>query len=77
MKHHFSFAILAAMVMSLTGLVAQPLKPYQQPNVLNPLLPGYFADPSIKKISDTYYIYATTDGTVGAQALRRCGAPRI
>ncbi|WP_286710067.1 MULTISPECIES: family 43 glycosylhydrolase [Sphingobacterium] len=62
MKHHFSFAILAAMVMSLTGLVAQPLKPYQQPNVLNPLLPGYFADPSIKKIADTYYIYATTDG---------------
>ncbi|MGE8425336.1 MAG: family 43 glycosylhydrolase, partial [Sphingobacterium siyangense] len=56
------FAILAVLVMSFTGLVAQPLKPYQQPNVLNPLLPGYFADPSIKKIADTYYIYATTDG---------------
>ncbi|MGJ1434504.1 family 43 glycosylhydrolase [Sphingobacterium siyangense] len=62
MKHYFSFAILAVLVMSLTGLVAQSLKPYQQPNVLNPLLPGYFADPSIKKIADTYYIYATTDG---------------
>ena len=62
MKHHFSFVILVTLVMSLTGLVAQPLKPYQQPNVLNPLLPGYFADPSIKKIADTYYIYATTDG---------------
>jgi hypothetical protein len=28
----------------------------------NPLLPGYFADPTVKKFSDTYYIYATTDG---------------
>lgn len=28
----------------------------------NPLLPGYFADPTIKKFDDTYYIYATTDG---------------
>jgi beta-xylosidase len=28
----------------------------------NPLLPGYFADPTIKKFGDTYYIYATTDG---------------
>ncbi len=28
----------------------------------NPLLPGYFADPSVKKFGDTYYIYATTDG---------------
>ena len=28
----------------------------------NPLLPGYFADPTIRKFGDTYYIYATTDG---------------
>ncbi|MCW3786314.1 family 43 glycosylhydrolase [Plebeiibacterium sediminum] len=28
----------------------------------NPLLPGYFADPTIKKFDDTYYIYSTTDG---------------
>ena len=28
----------------------------------NPLLPGYFADPTIKKFGDTFYIYATTDG---------------
>ena len=26
-------------------------------------LPGYFADPTIRKFGDTYYIYATTDGT--------------
>ncbi|NLO72237.1 MAG: family 43 glycosylhydrolase [Porphyromonadaceae bacterium] len=28
----------------------------------NPVLPGYFADPTIKKFGDTYYIYSTTDG---------------
>ena len=28
----------------------------------NPIIPGYFADPTVKKFGDTYYIYATTDG---------------
>jgi hypothetical protein len=28
----------------------------------NPLVPGYFADPTILKFGDTYYLYATTDG---------------
>lgn len=28
----------------------------------NPLLPGYYADPTVKKFGDAYYIYATTDG---------------
>lgn len=28
----------------------------------NPFIPGYFADPTIKKFGDTYYLYATTDG---------------
>lgn len=28
----------------------------------NPLVPGYFADPSIRKFGDTYYLYVTTDG---------------
>ncbi|KQR72191.1 hypothetical protein ASF92_02505 [Pedobacter sp. Leaf176] len=31
----------------------------------NPLLPGYFADPTVKKFGDTFYIYATTDGNGG------------
>ena len=31
-------------------------------NIGNPILPGYFADPTVKKFGDTYYIYATTDG---------------
>lgn len=29
----------------------------------NPLIPGYFADPTVKKFGDTYYMYATTDGS--------------
>ncbi|MBN1926256.1 MAG: family 43 glycosylhydrolase [Prolixibacteraceae bacterium] len=28
----------------------------------NPLLPGYFADPTVKVFDGTYYIYATADG---------------
>ncbi len=36
---------------------------YNAPAAGNPLLPGYFADPTIKKFGDTYYIYATTDGS--------------
>jgi len=28
----------------------------------NPFIPGYFADPTIRKFGDTYYLYATTDG---------------
>ena len=36
---------------------------YNTPGAGNPILPGYFADPTIKKFGDTYYIYATTDGS--------------
>ena len=35
---------------------------YNAPQAGNPILPGYFADPTVKKFGDTYYIYATTDG---------------
>jgi len=40
--------------------------------MLNPLLPGYFADPTIKKFGDIYYIYATTDNIMLAS-----GAPTV
>ena len=33
------------------------------PGNMNPFIPGYFADPTIRKFGDTYYLYATTDGT--------------
>ena len=38
----------------------------------NPILPGYFADPTIKKFGDTFYIYATTDNEMLAS-----GAPTV
>jgi len=50
------------LLLPLRATFAQSLKAWQEPNVMNPLLPGYFADPTMKKIGDTYYIYATTDG---------------
>ena len=37
--------------------------PYNAPSAANPFIPGYFADPTIRKFGDTYYLYATTDGT--------------
>ena len=36
---------------------------WDAPENMNPIIPGYFADPTIRKFGDTYYIYATTDGT--------------
>lgn len=29
--------------------------------ISNPILPGYFADPSVVKVGDTFYVYATCD----------------
>jgi hypothetical protein len=34
----------------------------RNPGEGNPIIPGLFADPSLAKFGDTYYIYATTDG---------------
>ncbi len=41
-------------------------------NIGNPVLPGWFADPTIKKFGDVYYIYATTDNEMLAS-----GAPTV
>ncbi|MBL3655915.1 family 43 glycosylhydrolase [Fulvivirga sediminis] len=43
-------------------LQAQTLK-QTSPGAGNPILPGYFADPTVKKFNGRYFIYATTDGT--------------
>lgn len=54
--NRFAIKIVCLLLLVFTGLtsVAQ--------HTGNPLLPGYFADPTIKKFGDWYYIYATTDG---------------
>lgn len=36
---------------------------WNTPGASNPLVPGYFADPTIRKFGDIYYLYSTTDGT--------------
>lgn len=36
---------------------------FNAPGAMNPVIPGYFADPTLKKFGDTYYMYATTDGS--------------
>ncbi|MDE6290159.1 MAG: family 43 glycosylhydrolase, partial [Muribaculaceae bacterium] len=51
-------------LLPLTQAVAKPSEAnYNSPGIFNPMIPGYFADPTIKKFGDTYYVYATTDGS--------------
>lgn len=49
--------------MGLMALSAYADVPYDAPGAMNPVIPGYFADPTVKKFGDDYYIYATTDGS--------------
>ncbi|WP_340114888.1 family 43 glycosylhydrolase [Maribellus mangrovi] len=46
--------------------------PKVKDRIKNPVLPGWFADPTIKKFGDIYYIYATTDNEMLAS-----GAPTV
>lgn len=56
------FFSLASLICFTLSIHAQT---HQLPGKGNPLIPGYFADPTVKKFGDTYYIYATTDGNGG------------
>lgn len=58
------FLCLFLAVLLSTSLFAQR-KAHDALGAGNPVLPGYFADPTVKKFGDTYYIYATTDGNGG------------
>ena len=51
-------------------------KKHDTPGTGNPVIPGYFADPTIKKFGDTYYMYATTDAVVRDSDRPRCGRAR-
>ena len=42
---------------------------FDSPGAFNPIVPGYFADPSIKQFGDTFYLYATTDGNGGGSGV--------
>lgn len=68
MKLFYSLIILA-----FTGTIfAQKGIEVNIPGAKNPILPGWFADPTIKKFGDIYYIYATTDNEMLAS-----GAPTV
>ena len=56
------FIILFTNFTNLTLTFGQSSE-WNRPGAGNPILPGYFADPTIRKFGDTYYIYSTTDGT--------------
>ena len=58
MKKKTFFPLLFA-ALSWQPLLAQ----WNAPGAANPFIPGYFADPTIRQFGDTYYLYATTDGT--------------
>lgn len=60
MKTRMLYAILLA-ALPAAGMAQKAA--YNTPGAGNPVLPGYFADPTVKKFGDTYYIYATTDGS--------------
>lgn len=55
-------AVLIFLLGISSAVFSQELKNHQQPGLFNPLVPGYFADPTVKKIGNTYYLFATTDG---------------
>ena len=60
-------------ILVFTGnIFAQKDVDVNSPGAKNPILPGWFADPTIKKFGDIYYIYATTDNEMLAS-----GAPTV
>jgi hypothetical protein len=58
-------AIIFSFLLLLPGFILAQKMQYQATGNGNPIIPGYFADPTVKKFGDTYYIYATTDGNGG------------
>jgi len=56
---HISLIVVSLLFCASVAFANKGVKPMFAGN---PIIPGYFADPTIKKFGDTYYIYATTDG---------------
>lgn len=58
-KNYFTVTLILILICYITGLKAQI---HTEAGNFNPIVPGYFADPTITKFDETYYLYATTDG---------------
>ena len=54
--------IAACLALTSGSALAQTMR-HDAPGAANPVIPGYFADPTVKKFGDTFYMYATTDGS--------------
>ena len=74
MKTEMKSIVLSLLLVAATTLSAQrrtreytpsPVRgtAWNAPGNANPFIPGYFADPTIRKFGETWYLYATTDGT--------------
>lgn len=66
------FVLLSCAQKTQVKTTISKVKYNNSPNTGNPVLPGYYADPTIKKFGDIYYIYATTDNEMLAS-----GAPTV
>ena len=53
--------MLGALTRDQGAVAADAPRPAEQPHAANPILPGYFADPSLVRYEDNNYIYATLD----------------
>lgn len=60
------------LLLAFSAVKAQDIGRANMPGAMNPLLPGWFADPTMVKFGDIYYIYATTDNEMLAS-----GAPTV
>ena len=58
-----SLFVALSVATSLSSCAQETPVAWNAPGNGNPFIPGYFADPTIRKFGDTFYIYATTDGT--------------
>jgi len=65
-RNLFCFFILLS---SVFNSFAKETIDINSPGAKNPILPGYFADPTIAKFGDIYYIYATTDNEMLASGV--------
>ena len=78
------FMLVLGLVVDVTSATAQLLPSaetastieFNTPGAGNPFIPGYFADPTIKKFGDTYYLYATTDGSGAGFGPAQCWTSR-
>lgn len=68
-RHGTVIPVTAAELASLTSPPTATSKEQRRETHIvardSPVLPGYYADPNIAVFDETYYIYATTDGTPG------------